>query len=168
MDSDAETKLAEVVLRQGELRLAAQLTIGLAADQRATSFAGIFFTIATAAAVGFFTLFSQAKPSWPLLAAAFAGAVCAGWAAYQCISVARPALFRVAGNLPNSWWDDGVEKKPLAQCLRKESANYQRRLEENSQRLSESANRLRVALRVGLSTPGAAFVAWLAVKFFGF
>lgn len=142
--------LAQVVLRQGELRLQAQMAVTLAANQRAITLAGILVA-ATTAAVGV----GVAQMGQPLGHGALAAAAMFITGAACCIRAAWPVRFRLVGNLPDNWWDDEVMSRPLADCLKKESDNYSGRIRENVRTINACANWLMAGVIAAALAPVA-------------
>jgi len=165
-EQDEATRLAETVLKQGELKLSSQLTIALAADVRATAFAGVFIALAAAAIGAGATILSISGAHWALISAAFVAAGFLLWSGFLCISVSKPVEFYVVGNQPDNWWNDNVDKKPLAECFRTEAANYQARITKNNAILAKNAEKIERALRLGWASPLIAAVVWVLVQGF--
>ncbi len=159
-----DERLAEMVLRQGEINLQAQLQIALAADQRASTFAGIYTAISVAALAASAAVFQANASAVGLIAAGLAVAVVSLIAANLCLGVAQPTNFHIAGNRPDNWWSDGARDRALAECLERESHNYDRYIGHNDEILARNASRLRRALRVGLMVPVAGSVVFLMVQ----
>jgi len=165
-DNASKIKLAETVLRQGELKLQAQLTIALAADSRASTFASLFMTLALAAFGGAGTLWKLGAGWEPILVGACIETIVLLICAYWCISVASPVDFYTVGNRPNNWWDDGVSDKPLDECLKKESENYHKHIDHNSNVINDNAKAFTYALWGGILSPipssaAALLTTWL-------
>lgn len=153
-----DIELARVVLRQGELKLQAQMDIVNAVDARATAVAAIGITLALASASAVVVLRSIGAWDVLMLGMAATSLVLLAGAAVSAVSL-WPAAFRTAGNLPHNWWADNVEDRPLAECLRKESDNYQGRIESNRVRINRKAALFRVSLALMLLSPLPLFVA---------
>lgn len=125
-------ELARTVLRQGELRLDAQLKLTVAANQRAMTLLSVYIAAALAAAG-----FAVEGFSSPLSLGALAAAIFLGFGGFFCILAARPMAIHAPGNLPDAWWDDNVENRGLYKALKRESINYAKNIEENRQILKE-------------------------------
>jgi hypothetical protein len=160
MDHDKE--LAAVVLRQGELKLTAQMQLALAADNRATVLAGIFSTLAVTGVSGAAVLWKLGPGYGGWLAGLIVQVVLLIGAAYLCVHAARPTDFYTVGNRPMRWWKDGVERKSLAACLKQESDNYQHRIDRNSELITGNANLVSNALHLAVLSPLPVLVAVLA------
>lgn len=153
----------EAVLRQGEVRLEAQLTIALAADRRATTITAAFLALASAGiAFGTNTLISE-QPSLQLGWAAIAAGVVYAIAAGVSLLTARPTGFRLAGANPENWWDDDVLGRPIEECQYLESLNYSRRIEKNDTLLKDNALLMIISLWFGVAAPIVGLNAWFYV-----
>ena len=84
--------------------------------------------------------------------------------AWICGRAARPLPFGLVGAQPDKWWNDNVESRPLADCLRKESTNYQKRITHNSGVIRRNAETLRRGLRLAFVAPIFGFLAWAAAR----
>jgi len=131
--SKLDLELARFVLQQGEKRLDAQLQIAIAADQRAMILAGIFVAIATLISGAGIHFLSKNELNLPLGIGFLTTAICLIISSVQCIRAVMPGRYGLAGAQPKNWWEDNVEDRPLAECLRKESDNYQKRIAFNSE-----------------------------------
>lgn len=156
-----DERLAEMVLRQGEINLEAQLQIALAADQRASTLAGIYTAISVAAFGVSAAMFKADSGAIGLTSAGLTVAAISLVAALLCLGVARPARFHIAGNRPDNWWNDGVRDRTLAECLERESHNYDQYIQHNDEILARNADNLRRALRAGLMAPVAGLAVFL-------
>ena len=163
-DDESREKLGETVLRQGELRLQAQLQVALAADQRAVLLTTIFAGASTAV-LGFAAAWFG---STPVMMELGFGALITGLAffgaAWICGHAARPQPFGLVGAQPDKWWNDGVLTRPLSQCIRKESDNYQKRITHNRVALNRNATTLSRGLRLAFVSPIFGFLTWAAAQ----
>ena len=106
-------EVLDEVVREAELRIAAQLETANASDQRAMAWCGFLITIATAGTGGAISLsLSGAHSALATLATIFSFVI--GVAAFLAIDCVRPKYFGFPGNLPENWlpaeWEAG---KPL-------------------------------------------------------
>ncbi len=158
-----DLELARVVLRQGELRLKDQLARALASDQRASTLAGMF-TAAAMAALGFgASIFGQQDGDFAVAVASLGTGAALLASVGLCVAAAWPVPFAAVGTAPDSWWNDGVETRPLAQCLKKESGNYQRRIQHNRDVHARATRCLRAGVVVGCSAPALGSAIWVLV-----
>jgi|CXWL01.1.fsa_nt_gi hypothetical protein len=158
-------KLAEVILRQGELKLAAQLQVAIAADSRASAFAGLFTTLGLACFSGVAVLWKLGAGYEAILFGLILQTTVLLIAAHLSVQAASPIDFYTVGNQPTNWWADGVEKKPLADCLKAESLNYQSRIEKNNAAIARNAAKIQFALRLAILSPLAFLAVYIARKF---
>lgn len=128
--------LAEVV-REGELRLQAQLQIATAADQRALTFAGFQIAAATGSLAGGVALMTADDPDLVLAATAFTFALVLLIGCLFAIATVWPRKFSIPGNEPHNWaphewrWaDKGFDLKAArveqASCLQEGIQKNQR------------------------------------------
>lgn len=162
-ETDEALALARAVVRQGEMVLAAQLTLAVAASQRAMTLAALFTPIAVAA-------FGLAISQWvapasnlPLAVAMLATGAFVVSAAALCVAAAWPMGFYTAGNRPDNWWSDGVEARSLAESLKKESANYDRSIDYNQRVITRTNDRLKIGALLGVTSPIVGLVAAVVV-----
>ena len=159
-----DLELARVVLRQGELRLQDQLARALASDQRATTLAGLF-TAAAMAALGFgASVLGQRDADLAIGIGSLGTGTLLLAGVGLCVAAAWPVPFAAAGAAPEKWWKDGVETRPLAECLKKESRNYQRRIEHNRAVHARATQWLRAGIVIGCSAPALGLVVWALVS----
>ena len=158
--AELDLELARTILRQGELRLQDQLARALASDQRATTLAGLF-TAAAMAALGFgASVLGQRDADLAVGIASLGTGTLLLAGVGLCVAAAWPVRFAAAGAAPEKWWKDGVETRPLAECLKKESRNYQRRIEHNRDVHARATGRLRAGIVIGCSAPALGLVVW--------
>ena len=157
-------ELAERVLKQGELRLSAQLQLALAADQRAVTSAAILVAVASAA-MGFAgEQASDTNTDVPFAVALLIAGVSLLVSAGFCVRVAWPVKFALAGAVPENWWTDGVAAKPLEVCLLKESNNYSGRINDNRVIINRNAALLRKGMYLACASPVIGLVSWSAFR----
>jgi hypothetical protein len=153
--------LAERVLHQGELRLAAQLQIALAADQRAITSASILVAIASAC-LGFAgEQFTNTLPDQRFAIALVTAGSLLLVSSALCVSAAWPVRFRLVGAVPENWWSDDVIGRPYEECLWKESNNYTVRVRQNVGVIKQNAKRLRKGMYLACAAPFIGLVFWL-------
>lgn len=130
-------ELQREALREGELRLQAQLAIATAADQRAMSWGSLLVAAATGALGGGLALISKEQPDYSLglLAALFASTMMIS--AWFALSTVLPAQFCVPGNNPAGWlpreWDCvGTKSNKLKQARRDQAKHLSKQITENA------------------------------------
>lgn len=94
-------KLDEII-RLAEARLAAQLTLGVAADQRAMTFASFLAAIEGAIIAGLVALKADHVVHWALVIMAIGFAI----AAVLALVAAKPVDWDLPGARPGSWEED--------------------------------------------------------------
>lgn len=163
---DSREKIAEIILRQGELKLSAQLMLATAADQRATTLSAIFSAIAVALIGGAATTYANDGIGLALLLSAMLSGLLYLLASAMCAYAARPVDFYTAGNQPNKWIRDRALEKEPQEALLKEAGNYQKGIITNRGAIRQNANRLRNALKIGWLSPIVGFGLWLVLFLF--
>ena len=131
--------LAEII-RQAEARLASQLTLGVAADQRAMTMAAILGAI-DAALIGLAGTLERAEFGWSLvvlIAGFMLSATLAAW-------TAMPIAWDIPGNEPGQWKKDIENGVSLVSGLASMAEHYDDMISANHARLSSSANIIRMS-----------------------
>lgn len=159
MDEKEKLELARVVLDQGEKKLAAQMQLALAADQKALIVAGFVFTLATGV-IGYGA--SDSVETFGRVWGFSTGTMLLA-AAAACLSAAWTRDITTVGNAPNNWWSDNVDKRPLSKSLRNMSMHYDLGVKSNHQMLKLNAGLFRGGVVLALLAPflGGLF-AWIA------
>ncbi len=145
---------------QAELMLAAQLSISVAADQRAFSFTNLLAVGATIiTGAGASLLLSQ--NSFPTLAAVcFASAVGLLAAMFLANMSARPETFYVAGNSPEDWLPDIESGVSLEDCRIEILEDFADRIRKNNLVLKRNGDLFQNAFWIAwLSLLGGALMA---------
>jgi len=159
MSDDAE-RLAQTILRQGELRLNAQLQTALAADQRSMTAAAILIAVSSAS-IGFgVDAFTRAVPVESLGAGGLLTGVLLAVSSVFCVVSGAPTGFYLTGAIPENWWSDDVHHRSLAQAIRNESNNYSENIKENKKTLKRNAGWFRAGLLMGVGAPFAGAALW--------
>ena len=97
------TELQKEAIREGELRLQAQLQVATAADQRALTWGGLLVAAVTGALGGGLALVAKEQPDYVLGALAIGFALSMLKAAWKALDTVRPGLFCMPGNKPGNW-----------------------------------------------------------------
>jgi hypothetical protein len=162
-----EDVLAEVV-REGELRLQAQLSTATAADQRALTLAGFQVASASAALAGGGALIVSDKPDPALATVAilFAGAMIV--AAAISIKTARPSKFHLPGNVPSGWFPDkwlgaGRHTPDLKQARIEQAACLDDAIHDNMSVAEKAAKSIHRSMNLTIGTVGIAALLMLGV-----
>lgn len=148
--SRADDATLDLIKRDADAFLAAQLTVALAGNQRAMTFFGF---LATASAVIASASVTALATSTPAASFAWAGLlVVAGFliAMFLAIRAAMPDSFSYVGNDPESWVDDVAEGKSLAVSKAEALADSSRCISRNQA----------VLLRSAKLTTAAIWTAW--------
>ncbi len=146
------------ILMQGETFLQAQFQSALAADQRATTLAGILVTLSTA-------VFAAAIATWEQVPAdalygmsAMAGIllVAGAFAAWA----ARPIDFWFPGSRPEQWYDGKLEK--CVDMLGGAAELTQSSIDENEAFMVGNQTAVRISFVLALLSPIAGLAVWRA------
>ena len=159
--SQANSEMAKVILKQGELLLDAQLKIALAADQRSMVSAGICAAFAGAITTAIVANYSQYRA---VDIATSGGVIAVGLliSAALFLFCARPTNFKTVGNEPIKWWEVRNDQN-LAVAIGGECENYQRNIESNNALLKNNAWRYWFGVKIAMCTPllgGFTFLAF--------
>src|SRR5262245_42281151 len=100
----SQIQLIREACREGEAKLAAQVTIATSADQRATVLAGIYVAAATGVIGALLT--KTADGGAPLTAGAITTACSFLIGAFLCLRATMPVVFGTPGNNPSEWYSD--------------------------------------------------------------
>ena len=169
--SGAEAKLVEEILREAEIYLQAQQSLALSADQRSSVMASLFTATAVGIIVGLMTLVASDHAAGHV-AIYLAGCISVALmvaAASLCIWSARPISFSIAGNEPQSWYQDVQKPRELKALLGEQAENYQGKITRNNARLAANATRFSWGAGLGVAAPIAGIAAWaLAGAKYGF
>lgn len=151
------------IIREAESFLGAQLSCGLAADQRAMTLSGALATIATAVFGAGLAAISADKPNYVLGAAALACGIVFIAALFFAVWSARPVPFNYVGNTPSSWDNEPDLYGPLAPALYQQAQHYAEGIEANGKVLGLNASWLRRALWASLAAPIVGLVFGLSI-----
>jgi hypothetical protein len=147
--------LAEVV-REGELKLDAQLQTALAADNRSLTISGLSLTASTTLLGGAAILTGETHPDLPVIGIAALLGVALLSAGILAMLAARPVSFFLPGNEPENWvpsaWDLPAGAGRTLKRARVEQARViQKLLSSNSLTAQRNARLVRAALWIILS-----------------
>lgn len=161
--SGIPTETAKQMLEQGRLYLQAQLEAGVAADQRATSIATFFGSVAG-------LLFTVAIAYWQYAKDLQIVTFCAVAAtlmvvgALICLWSARPVNFFFPGNHPDNWLS--VAKTKFSNILVGEALNYQSHIEANDRILVTNSNWMKYGATICVAAPLVTFILFLLFLLF--
>jgi hypothetical protein len=168
-----DQKVLDEIVREGEVRLSAQLQIATAADQRALSIAAAQITSSTASLAGGIALALGSKPDWWLAGLAIAFAIGNAVAAQRAISSVRPKGFNIPGNrplhwLPDRWMGSGAKHgHSLKQARIEQAACLDDEIAENRALMDDAAKKVKQSIDwwLGLVMVAAIFlVSTLVVR----
>ncbi|MGB3317834.1 MAG: hypothetical protein WA978_04085 [Sphingopyxis granuli] len=171
--SELPEELQREALREGELRLHAQLAIATAADQRALTWGGLLVAAATGALGGGLALVSKERPDYILGLLAVFFAVAMMVAAWSALATVQPAKFCLPGNRPANWlpsdWDcAGSEKRKIQRARIDQAKQMSDHIAENAEaariRAKDMARSFLWA-RWALWVSGAFLLGIIAVRF---
>ncbi len=148
--------LLREIVASGEARLQAQLTVSLAADQRALVLAGFFSASIVALVSGAVALFLGESPQVFLGSIAFASAATLLWSLGFVIYSARPTKWGYPGTRPKAWVKDIASKKVEATRLAERLADIERNAALNAEILDANGKLVSGALVVAATALGAA------------
>lgn len=132
------------VVRQSEAYLDMQAKMAIAADQRATTFAGFLVTsiiaLVGASAVSFLSDRAH-ELGWIAIVCALGFAVCLFLALYA----ARPVNFEYVGNTFSSWKSDIDSCKDYHECLFEQAQHYDDQIKTNNEIIEKNAKMFKAA-----------------------
>lgn len=136
--SELPEELQREALREGELRLHAQLGVATAADQRALTWGGLLVAAATGALGGGLALVSKERPDYILGLLAVFFAVAMMVAAWSALATVQPAKFCLPGNRPVNWlpsdWDCvGSDKRKIQRARIDQAKQMSEHIAENAE-----------------------------------
>ena len=141
--------LAEII-RQAEARLNAQLTAGVAADQRAMTFASLLLA-AAAVLLGAALAATLSPPRLIMLVAVGIGFVIA---AAMAIWTAQPSDWDYVGNAPSEWFCDIDTGKALHSAMAETAMWYDEMIAGNETVVASAAVVMRRAVWLAILTTG--------------
>lgn len=160
--AEADDATLDLIKREADAYLAAQLTVALAGNQRAMTFFG--FLAAASAVIGGASVTALASQA-PTVPFAWIGvAVVAGFlvSMFLATKAALPDAFSYVGNTPDNWVDDVRERKNPQWAKAESLADSARCIERNRTVLKRSATLTTWATRIAwasLAAGGATAVA---------
>ena len=160
MNKDGITEAtAREILRQGEQYLQSQLSLAIAADQRAATLLAVF-TAGAIASLGF--AFTQKADLFTAISAGITGLVLVAAALFCVVSLLPVAVYGV-GNEPKQWLDTPAARAELVEALVGEAKNCQTRIDRNKRVLDRNASWFKSGAALGSAAP----IIGLAIYFIG-
>lgn len=148
--SSAKKDTIKEIIREAESYLGCQLTVGLAADGRAMTFAAILAAIVSFLIGGTASLIAANISIWPHIIPVIIIIFSLCIALFCAVHAARPTRFHYSGNDPKSWIPDVKSKQSLSRSLAAQASFYSRDISENAKVLDENHKCLRYALKWSL------------------
>lgn len=144
--SKADGSILKEIVREAESFLDSQLRAGLAADQRAMTFAGILGAVLSFSVAGTVTLLVNRFDLWPagIPIGILVASLCV--ALFNAIYAARPIPFQYCGNDPKSFVVDIEKGKQIEVILAEQASFYSRDIKMNSTALDQNHSYLWRAL----------------------
>lgn len=138
------------ILRQSEAYLEAQLTAGIAADQRATTFAGMLAAALAVLGGGTAAIAAglEKEISSVLIVPALPAIVGFFWSIKLATYAGRPIEWNYVGNSPWQWRKDLAQKKQLSLSLAEQVTHYAVGIEDNKKALDKQAETMNLAIKV--------------------
>lgn len=140
--------LLREIVASADVRLQAQLTASLAADQRALVLAGFLVAVIAALVSGAVALFLQVPRQGYLAWAAIGTALGLFVSLLLTVYAARPVSWGYPGTRPQAWLRDIVSKKDAASRLSELAADYERRGRDNAALMARHGQCILAALIV--------------------
>lgn len=164
-------ELQKEALREGELRLGAQLQVATAADQRALTWGGLLVAAATGALGGGLALIGKSDPDYLLGSIAILFAACMMAAAWKALVTVQPGQFCLPGNRPVNWlpaeWDcTGSDRRKTHNARMDQAEQLSRHIAENAENARRRAAFMSTSFKMALRTMQAGGIALAAVLVF--
>lgn len=150
--------LIKEMLRQGELRVAAQVQLATSADQRATVLAGIYVAAATGI-IGALATQPNILTNKPLFVGAVVAAILFLAGSIFSIWATIPVGFWAPGNDPEQWYADIDKSVSVARALGEQSEHYNDMISDNRNIIKRNATRFRMGAICGIAAPIAGIFA---------
>lgn len=140
----ADRETLKEIIRNAESHLGAQLTAGLASNQRAMTFTSLIgaATVVLGGTAGSLIIGQNPRVALGIVCAAVAAGFLASMA--LAIRAAKPTDFWFAGNTPTAWAEDVRDGKSFERSLAEQAAWYAEMITDNAE-CSARADRLLLA-----------------------
>lgn len=157
--SAADDDTLQEIVREAELFLGAQLSAGLASDQRAMTLAAIIAAVLATLLGGTATVAAASIAVWPHVIVVVIVSISLIIALIFAVLAASPTTFSYAGNSPRLWSTDIGENRALKSSIAGQAALYAQGISQNSAVLSEAQKRVKLALKWAAFSVMAGFAA---------
>lgn len=163
------TELVTEAIREGEIRVQAQLAAAIAADQRALTLAGFQIGAATAAMAGSAALLVAGRD---FIIAGCAIAFSAGLiiAAWLAVSTVRPSGFFFPGNDPENWlpskWISATMADSTAQARMEQASNLSLMIKDNAENAEILAKKVNHSMNITLFVVSTASITLMIIGLF--
>lgn len=160
----ADLDTLKEIVRNAESFLGAQLTSGLASNQRAMTLTSVLAAATVVLGGSAASLLIGTAPKLPLGGASALTALGLLAAMALAISAAKPTKWYMAGNTPTGWARDVETRKTLERSMAEQAAWYAEMIADNNVSMERADSRILAALRLAwLSLAAGGAAAALAV-----
>ena len=163
--STSDLELLREIEKAAEQRLEAQLTAGLAADQRALVFAGLLGVAAAALASGAVSILADAEQSVGVGIISLITSVGLLLGMGLAIFAARPAAWYFPGGTPKSWESDIASGKDQETRLQELVKDYDERIEFNEELMAANGKLLFISGIISFSSLLIGLLAYIVFRF---
>lgn len=153
--------VAKEIIRLSELKIQAQLQIGIAANQRSATLCGIFST-STIAVMGAVFVYIDKNADNSIEIAGSCCSVMLFAAALCCLKALWPTSFATAGIEPKNWLYRDALLGSIEDTLLNEAENYQSKIESNRITNKKCAIWFKMGASIGCAAPIVSLLIWLA------
>lgn len=151
----ADSETLREIIREAESYLSAQLTVALAADQRAVTLCGMLAAASAILASGGISLIIGERKDIYLGVIGLIVVMLFMVAMILSISAAKPCDFNFVGTFPSNWEGDILNGKNLDASLAEQASHYDLILKKNNEILKKNGSRVYRAI----------IIAWGALLF---
>lgn len=155
----ADESLVRELVQEGEKYLQGQLTVATSADQRASVLGGIF---AASGTVIIGALMAAELPASVTVAGILSAALFL-LASGLCLFTALPAQFALAGNEPESWYEDIEKGRSIKAALGDVAGHIQGGITDNDKLLQRNSRLFFLGSVTGILSPVLGALLWAAI-----
>lgn len=146
------------IIREAEAYLGAQLTAGIAIDQKATTLAGSLATIVVAIIGIAIVSLTNAEPNYILVWASGSCSLIFFVSLILAVAAARPISFEYVGNTPSAWSSTDDMYGPLHISLMAQANHYSKAISKNNADLAKNAKLMKWAAVLMAAAPFVGFI----------